>query len=78
MARGARSKADFVGTVTLVTAIGLGLQQVFDPPADEEIVLEVDMTGLVDDTQPVTFDYDPTSVRRSRALVRPWLFAAIP
>jgi hypothetical protein len=78
VARRAGSKANFAGTVSIVTAIGLGLQQVFDPPADEEIVLELDTTGLVDDDQPVTFEYDPTSVRRSRALVRPWLFATIP
>lgn len=77
VARRAGPRAQFAGTVTLVTAIGLGLQQVFDPPAEEEVVLEVDTTGLLDDDQPVTFDYDPTSFRRSRATVRPWLLATV-
>jgi hypothetical protein len=77
VARRARPGAQFAGTVTLVTAIGLGLQQVFDPPADEEVVLEVDTSRPGGDDEPVTFDYDPTSVRRSRAHVRPWLLATI-
>ena len=71
---GGRGPAHFRGTVTMVTAIGLGLQQVFDPPVEEEIVLELDTSGQDHDDEPVTFEYDPTSVRRSRAFVRPWLF----
>jgi hypothetical protein len=49
---------------------------VFDPPKDDEIVLEVDTSELDRDDEPVTVDYDPTSVQRSRAHVRPWRFAA--
>lgn len=75
--RRADARAQFRGTVTMVTAIGLGLQQVFDPPAEEEVVLEVDTSGGGHDDEPVTFEYDPTSVHRSRAHVRPWLLTGI-
>lgn len=65
-----------MGSGALMTAVALGLQHVFDPPDDDEIVMEIDLAGEGHDDQPVVFDYDPTSVHRSRAHVRPWLLAA--
>lgn len=61
------------GTGALLTAIALGLQEVFDPRERDEIILEVDTAGEPHDDRPVTLDYDPVSVARSRAHVRPWL-----
>jgi hypothetical protein len=71
----APARARFAGSVALMTAVGLGLQEVVDPPKDDEIVLEVDTAGEGRDDDPVTVDYDPTSVQRSRAHVRSWRFA---
>jgi hypothetical protein len=65
-----------LGGGALLTAVALGLQEVFDPRDGDEIVLFVDAGGEPDDGQPVTFDYDPTSAARSRAHVRPWLLPA--
>lgn len=62
----------FAGGAAMLTAVGLGLQQVFDPPAEEEVVLEVDATEPLGDRW-VTFEYDPASVARSRIHLRPWL-----
>lgn len=64
-----------VGSGALLTAVALGLQQVFDPPDEDEILLVVDASGEPGHDQPVTFDYDPASVARSRAHVRPWLLS---
>jgi hypothetical protein len=69
-----RSRRAF-GAGALMTAVALGLQEVFDPRDDDEIILEVDLAGEPHDDQPVTLDYDPHSAARSRAHVRPWLLA---
>jgi hypothetical protein len=68
-----RKRARFAATSALMGAIALGLQEVFDPPKDDEIVMEMDSSDPDRDDQPVTFVYDPMSVQRSRANVRPWL-----
>ena len=64
------------GAGALLTAVALGLQEVFDPRERDEIILEVDTSGEPADDQPVSFHYDPLSVARSRAHVRPWLLVA--
>jgi hypothetical protein len=61
-----------LGAGALMTAVALGFQHVFDPPDDEEIILEVDAAEPLDDRW-VTVDHDPTNVARTRAFVRPWL-----
>lgn len=65
----------FVGGAALAGAIGLGLQEVFQPKDEEEVVLEVDATEPLGDRW-VTYEHDPLSPRRSAATVRPWLAGA--
>jgi hypothetical protein len=65
-----------LGAGAFMGAVALGFQQVFDPPDDEEIVLEVEATEPLDERW-VSLDYDPTSVARTRANVRPWLAATL-
>jgi hypothetical protein len=65
-----------LGAGAFITAVALGLQEVFDPRDEEEIVLEVDLSGEPDDDRPVVLDYDPHSAARTRAHVRPWLLSA--
>ena len=65
-----------LGGGALMGAVALGFQQVFDPPDDEEVVLEVEASEPLDDRW-VSYDHDAFSPARSRALVRPWL-APIP
>lgn len=65
-----------IGAGALMTAVALGFQHVFDPPDDEEVVLEVDASEPLDERW-VAYDHDATSPSRSRAHVRPWL-ASIP
>jgi len=62
-----------IGAGAVMTAVALGLQEVFDPRDGDEVVVEVDRSGEPHDDQPVTLDYDPHSATRSRAHVRPWL-----
>lgn len=64
-------KASGVGAV--LTGIALGLQEVFYPDEDDEIVLVVDADGEPDHNHPVILDFDPTSARRTVADARPWL-----
>jgi hypothetical protein len=66
-------KASGVGAV--LTGIALGLQEVFYPEDDDEIVLVVDADGEPDHGHPVILDFDPTSVHRTRAHARPWLLS---
>ena len=70
-ASGGRSLA---GSAALLTAVGLGLQEVFQPRDEEEVVLEVEAAEPLDDRW-VTYEHDPFSPARSRATVRPWLAA---
>jgi hypothetical protein len=69
-------RARAVGAGAFMTAIALGLQEVFDPKDPEEVVFELDDPGEPDEDQPVTLDYDPHSAARSRAHVRPWLLSS--
>ena len=64
------------GSAALLTAVGLGLQEVFQPRDDDEVVLEVEAAEPLDERW-VTYEHDPFSPARSRAAVRPWL-ASIP
>ena len=73
--RASRSR-QLAGGAALAGAIGLGLQEVFQPKDEEEIVLEVDATEPLGDRW-VAYEHDPYAPSRSRALVRPWL-APIP
>jgi hypothetical protein len=66
---------NLAGSAALLTAVGLGLQEVFQPRDEEEIVLEVEAGEPLDDRW-VAYDHDPFSPSRSRALVRPWLAPA--
>lgn len=66
-------KASGVGAV--LTGIALGLQEVFYPDDDDEIVLVVDADGEPDHHHPVILDFDPTSARRTVANARPWLLS---
>jgi hypothetical protein len=63
-----------VGGSALMTAVALGFQHVFEPPDDEEVVLEVEASEPLDERW-VTYEHDPFSPARSRATVRPWLAA---
>ena len=65
-----------LGGGALMAAVALGLQEVFDPRDEEEIVLEVDASGAPDADRPVVVEYDPYSAARTRAHVRPWLLNA--
>jgi hypothetical protein len=76
VARRAPAGARAAGAGAFLAAVALGLQHVFDPDAGEEIVLEIDAAGEPLDEQAVLVDFDPTSVHRSRAHVRPWLLTA--
>jgi hypothetical protein len=61
-----------VGGGALLTAVALGLQEVFDPPDDEPIVEEIPSAD--DEPLPaVTLLLVPGAPRLSRAIVRPWL-----
>ena len=61
-----------LGGGALMGAVALGFQQVFDPPDDDEVVLEVESTEPLDDRW-VTYEHDAFSPGRARATVRPWL-----
>jgi hypothetical protein len=74
--RRASGGRNLAGSAALLTAVGLGLQEVFQPRDEEEIVLEVE-AGEPPGDRWVTYDHDPFSPARSRAMVRPWL-ASIP
>lgn len=56
----------------ILTAVALGLQQVFDPEDAEEVVEELDLAHD-DDLPAVTLLLVPGAPRLSRAIVRPWL-----
>ena len=58
----------------LVTGLALGLQEVFDPPADDPVVIEVDLSSGDGGDRPVSVVLVPRAPRASRAVVRPWLF----
>ena len=71
--RKASRRRSAVGGGALMTAVALGFQHVFEPPDEEEVVLEVEASEPLDDRW-VTYEHDPSSPARSRASVRPWLF----
>lgn len=73
--RRASRPRQLAGGAAMMGAIGLGLQEVFQPKDEEGIVLEVDATEPLDDRW-VTYEHDSVSPSRSRALVRPWLAPA--
>lgn len=70
--RKASRRRSAVGGSALLTAVALGFQHVFDPPDDDEVVLEVEASEPLDDRW-VTYEHDPFSPARSCASVRPWL-----
>lgn len=57
----------------LVSAIGLGLREVFEPKPPDEAVEEIDVDQFGRDL-PVTVYLVPGNPKASIALVRPWLF----
>ena len=63
-----------VGAGAFAAALALGFQHVFQPPDDEEVVLEIEAAEPLDERW-VTYEHDPFSPARSRARVRPWLAA---
>ena len=70
--RKASRRRSAIGGGALMTAVALGFQHVFEPPDEEEVVLEVEASEPLDDRW-VAYDHDPFSPARSRATVRPWL-----
>jgi hypothetical protein len=63
------------GTVTgaLITGLTLGLQEVFDPPPDDEVVEEIDLDGQPYTERPVRYVHVEGAPRASRIILRPWL-----
>ncbi len=61
------------GTASVVGAIGLGLQQVFEPhKVKQEMVVQRDDSGDPDDPdKALHLDFDPDDPRQTRAIVRP-------
>jgi hypothetical protein len=59
----------------LLTGLALGLQEVFDPPPEEEIVLEIDVDGPPPPDQAVRFVMISGVPTASRIILRPWLAA---
>ena len=61
----------------LLTGLALGLREVFDPPPDEdEIIQEVDVDAPPRDDQPVRIVLIEGAPRASRIILRPWLARA--
>jgi hypothetical protein len=58
----------------LLTGLALGLREVFDPPPDEEVILEVDIDAPPPQ-RPVRFVMVDGAPSASRIILRPWLAA---
>jgi hypothetical protein len=56
----------------VIAAALLGVQEVFEGPKEDPVVLEVQNSGGNDD-EPVALDLDPYDPSASIAVVRPWL-----
>jgi hypothetical protein len=59
----------------LFTGLALGLREVFDPPPDEEVVVEVDVDAPPAPERPVRFVMVDGAPSVSRIILRPWLAA---
>jgi hypothetical protein len=57
----------------LLTGLALGLREVFDPPPDEEVILEVDIDAPPGPPAPVRFVMVDGAPAASRIILRPWL-----
>jgi hypothetical protein len=62
-----------VVTGSLITGLALGLREVFDPPPDEEVVVEVDVDAPPLDHFPARFEMVIGAPSASRIVLRPWL-----
>ncbi|MGH9245211.1 MAG: hypothetical protein ACRD29_13030 [Acidimicrobiales bacterium] len=60
----------------MVTALALGLRDVFAPESDEPVTFEIDLDGASPPDQPVTVVLVNGAPRASRVVVRPWLLPA--
>jgi hypothetical protein len=59
----------------LITGLALGLREVFEPPPDEEVVLEVDIDAPPLDHRPARFVMVDGLPAASSIVLRPWLTA---
>ncbi len=57
-------------TGAILTGLVLGYQEVFDPPEPEQVVEEIDGSGLNDPDLPVVYHHVPGAPRQSVAVVR--------
>ena len=62
-----------VSGAAFLTAAMLGVRDVLEPDADEAIVEEIDLSGLLWRDAPVLIDFVPDAPRLIRCRVRPWL-----